>query len=220
MRAVLFVLVAGLTEAQSLKWCLEPDKVLSDCESAADILRNQASNPIDLECVQLPVGAEGTCADYLKNDVFDPFADIATVRSFNQHAAYRKYGLKAILYEDDANTYITSKTAIAIVRRADATITSLGDLEGKNACMTGYGRVTGWQFPLGNMLGSGVIPLLAATTAPNDEESVAGFFNNVCAPGSTRRMCSACKGSCSTVEVMLDDVLIPVDPYAGPSPCS
>lgn len=208
----LSILAATLSMASAqLKWCV--DNNLAACNEAAAILRAQDTNPLNVECVQPPEGAE-SCVNYLKNDVFEPFADFTRANGVNQHMSFRRHGLKAVVSEDDNGAFVSGYTAIAVVRTNDNTINQLSDLRGKNACMTAYGRTSGWQFPVGNLINSGIMEVVAARpNEPNDEESVEVFFNNVCAPGSPgQRLCSACHDTCSNGNF---PVGVPADRYEG-----
>lgn len=80
----------------------------------------------------------------------------------------------------------------------------------------GFRRTSGWNVPVGTLVEEGVMPVVNDDASITDDaESVASFFSEVCAPGSTEDgpisdgrqwdvLCSACAGDCSSD-----------DPYAG-----
>jgi len=87
---------------------------------------------------------------------------------------------------------------------------TLSSFKGRNACMTGYRRTAGWVLPMGYMFSRNIIPVMnSELNVEEDAESVATFFNRVCASGTAvdgplvgggawTPLCASCKGNCGT----------------------
>lgn len=123
---------------------------------------------------------DGNCKTAVKNND----ADLAILDSLDTYKAYNNDGLIAIAAEDEGQGNV-EYYAVAVVKKdfcADANVT-LKSLQGKNACFTGYQRTAGWVVPVGVMLNENVMPYVATNAnVQNDAESVASFFDKVCAP--------------------------------------
>jgi hypothetical protein len=102
-------LLLGIVVAQDsdgvLRWCVESEADMDSCNSAADVLTQVPLS--EFSCILLPEeagsavpvpGASATttrgCENYIKNDVFEPFADFAFGLGLAQYNAFRDYGLK------------------------------------------------------------------------------------------------------------------------------
>lgn len=100
---------------------------------------------------------------------------------------------------------------------------SLANLQGKNACFSGFQKMAGWYVPVGSMVQEADEFLKTSVPSNNvelDALLVGGFFSKVCAPGLglngpdfTSRggpalwdgLCSSCQGDCSTKDIYYGD---------------
>ncbi len=58
--------------------------------------------------------------------------------------------------------------------------------QGTRSCHTGYRRTAGWTLPVGYLVSRNIMPVISEDNEVQDDaESVASFFEDVCAPGTT-----------------------------------
>jgi ABC-type phosphate/phosphonate transport system substrate-binding protein len=142
--------------------------------------------------------------------------EFVTLDGADLYEAEKQYGVRTVVAENYGGVSGTSYFAVAVVR-ADSGITSLKDLEGKNACHTGYKKTAGWSTPVGTLIAEGVAqPVSTDAAVPNDIETMQAFFGDSCAPGSSSdaRMCGICGGNCEK-----DSATEPYYGYSGAFRC-
>ncbi|KAE8603728.1 hypothetical protein XENTR_v10014449 [Xenopus tropicalis] len=90
----------------------------------------------------------------------------------------------------------TSYYAVAVVRKNSSY--TINNLKGAKSCHTGFQRTAGWNVPIGYLIDSGRIAVVAC----NIQKAVSSFFSQSCVPGSTQAdLCQLCIGDANGTNV-------------------
>ncbi|ETE58627.1 Serotransferrin, partial [Ophiophagus hannah] len=122
--------------------------------------------------------------------------DAVVLAGKDVYVAGKAYGLVPAAAEhyadgDTMSTYY----AVAVVKRATSDVFTIHDLQQKRSCHTGYGRMAGWNIPIGLLLRKGFIQPQEC----NLLKAVSGFFSASCIPtaekeGYPANLCELCIG--------------------------
>eukprot|EP00899_Mesostigma_viride_P014739 jgi/Mesvir1/23266/Mv12880-RA.1 len=149
-------------------------------------------------------------------------ADVAQAAGNELFLAYENHGLDAVVAEDygiGAGPTLSTYFGVAVVKRSFCAANlnaSFATLQGKNSCHTGFRKNAGWTLPVGYLVSNKIASVVSNNGGVEDDaETVASFFNNVCAPGTTAegpavgglswdQLCNGCGGDCTTASKYAD----------------
>lgn len=110
-------------------------------------------------------------------------ADITVLDPRDQYYAIDTYKILPLAHETYQNGRTYEDLAVAVVKEAFCTAdVKFSDVKNKNACMTGYGKIAGWQLPIGYMAEEKMITLpngRAPSGVQPDAWAVGEYFNKV-----------------------------------------
>ncbi len=113
-------------------------------------------------------------------------ADITVLDPRDQYYAIDTFKILPLAHETYQNGRTYEDLSVAVVKQAMCTSNvKFSDIKNKNACMTGYGKIAGWQLPFGYMADEGMITLpngRAPSGVQPDAWAVGEYFNTVRAP--------------------------------------
>ncbi|KAL7991176.1 hypothetical protein Chor_012831 [Crotalus horridus] len=122
--------------------------------------------------------------------------DAVVLAGKDVYVAGKTYGLVPAAAEhyaegDTVSTYY----AVAVVKRAMSDAFTIHELQQKRSCHTGYGRMAGWNIPIGLLLRKGFIQPQECDLL----KAVSGFFSASCIPtaekeGYPANLCELCTG--------------------------
>ncbi|XP_054840150.1 melanotransferrin [Eublepharis macularius] len=172
-----------------LRWCVLSTEEIWKCSKMAIAFKNKNLKP-EIQCVSAE-SAEQCMERIQKRDI-----DAVALAGEHIYMAGKKYGLVPAAGEryaegDTKDTYF----AVAVVRREDSNAFTIHELKGKKSCHTGYGRMAGWNIPVGTLLRKGFIQPQGC----NVLQAVSAFFSASCVPVARRNdypasLCELCVG--------------------------
>lgn len=121
-----------------------------------------------------------------KNEDFTVFADIRTKEEMRAEFRYE---------------------AIILIRK-NSSINSLGDLRGKKACHTGYGRNVGYKIPLTKLQNAGIFKIdsdIHLTPVEREIKALSEFFSAACLVNFQQQLESKLKTSYSNLCALCED---------------
>eukprot|EP00210_Caulerpa_lentillifera_P001840 g1769.t1 len=216
----LAVLLLPVFEGLTVKICIpyqngESPSFREQCTNAVSL-----ANVDDLEFVCVEGGSADECISQLANGD----AHLTTLDGGDVIRANRDHGIVPLISEvtrgdvEGGDYY-----AVAVVNKdfCSGDPPTLAELRGLRSCHTGYRKSAGWRIPVGTLLAE-VEDFRVVSDyddVEDDAESVAGFFDGVCAPRVSENgpmntedgegelwdpLCTACKGDCSTYDQYYD----------------
>ncbi|XP_062854243.1 melanotransferrin [Trichomycterus rosablanca] len=176
------------SQTTTIRWCTVSSKEENKCTAMATAFSSAAIRPT-LRCVS---GTSVTdCAQKLTTNEADAFSAPAK----DIYEMGKKTAFKIATAESSADGEGTTYYSVAVVKRTNTDI-NINNLRGKKSCHTGYKRTTGWNMPIGYLIDSGKMSVMACKV----EEGVADYFIASCIPGvpdKTSSLCQLCAGDAS-----------------------
>ncbi|XP_015284559.1 PREDICTED: melanotransferrin-like [Gekko japonicus] len=174
---------------RSLRWCVLSTEEIWKCSQMATAFKDRNLKP-EIQCVS--AASPEQCMERIqKRDI-----DAVTLAGKDIYMAGKKYGLVPAAGEnytdgDTSNTYY----AVAVVSRNVSNAFTIHELKGKRSCHTGYGRMAGWNIPVGLLLRRGLIQAQGC----NILQAVSSYFSASCVPTARRdgypaSLCELCIG--------------------------
>ncbi|XP_074860042.1 melanotransferrin [Carettochelys insculpta] len=174
---------------ESLRWCIVLSEELWKCSEMAVAFKKKNLKP-DLQCVSAQTTQQ--CMEMIQKKE----SDAVSVDGADIYVAGKMYGLvpaagESYSGDDSSNMYY----AVALVKRNTSNAFSINDLKGTKSCHTGYGRMAGWNIPVGFLLKRGFI----MPTDCNIPQAVSDFFSASCVPVAKMdnypsKLCELCIG--------------------------
>ncbi|KAG8136379.1 hypothetical protein E2320_009337 [Naja naja] len=172
-----------------LRWCVLSTEEIWKCSKMATIFKSQNLKP-EIQCVSAQSPEQ--CMERIqKRDI-----DAVVLAGKDVYVAGKTYGLVPAAAEHyaDGDT-VSTYYAVAVVKRAMTDVFTIHDLQQKRSCHTGYGRMAGWNIPIGLLLRKGFIQPQEC----NILKAVSGFFSASCIPtaekeGYPANLCELCIG--------------------------
>ncbi|OCT78563.1 melanotransferrin [Xenopus laevis] len=165
-----------------VRWCTISDPENRKCNDMKAAF-GQAKITPTLSCVNGKSGID--CAHMIKNNE----ADAVTLNGGLIYQAGAKYNLRPVVGEVYDQGVGTSYYAVAVVRK-NSTYT-INNLKGAKSCHTGFERTAGWNVPIGYLIDTGRIAVVACDI----KRAVSNFFSKSCVPGSFQQgLCQLCIG--------------------------
>ncbi|XP_048397817.1 melanotransferrin [Stegostoma tigrinum] len=180
----IFNLAYGLKE---IRWCVISTLEMNKCMKMKEAFQSAKIYP-SMSCVQATSALD--CAEKIANKE----ADAVSLDGQNLYRAAKEYKLKPIIgetYDQEAGTLFY---AVAVVRKADSSIT-INNLKTLKSCHTGIYEAAGWSVPIGYLINTGKISVMGC----NIPEAVSEFFSKSCIPGAQNihfpsSLCQLCIG--------------------------
>lgn len=121
-------------------------------------------------------------------------ADAVTLSGEDIYHAGKEHNLVPSVGEFYNQDFGASYYAVAVVHKSDTSI-NINNLHQRKSCHTGYGRTAGWDVPVGYLVDTGRMSMMACQFG----DAVGEFFMNSCIPGSSiegfpAKLCSLCIG--------------------------
>uniref|UniRef100_A0A8C5RS13 Melanotransferrin n=1 Tax=Laticauda laticaudata TaxID=8630 RepID=A0A8C5RS13_LATLA len=170
-----------------LRWCVLSTEEIWKCSKMATVFKSQNLKP-EIQCVSAQSPEQ--CMERIqKRDI-----DAVVLAGKDVYVAGKAYGLVPAAAEHYADT-MSTYYAVAVVKRATSDVFTIHDLQQKRSCHTGYGRMAGWNIPIGLLLRKGFIQPQEC----NLLKAVSGFFSASCIPtaekeGYPANLCELCIG--------------------------
>ncbi|XP_026542960.1 melanotransferrin [Notechis scutatus] len=172
-----------------LRWCVLSTEEIWKCSKMATAFKSQNLKP-EIQCVSAQSPEQ--CMERIqKRDI-----DAVVLSGKDVYVAGKAYGLVPAAAEHyaDGDT-VSTYYAVAVVKRATSDVFTIHDLQQKRSCHTGYGRMAGWNIPIGLLLRKGFIQPQEC----NLLKAVSGFFSASCIPtaekeGYPANLCELCIG--------------------------
>ncbi|XP_039197494.1 melanotransferrin-like [Crotalus tigris] len=172
-----------------LRWCVFSTEEIWKCSKMAAAFKSQNLKP-EIQCVSAQSPEQ--CMERIqKRDI-----DAVVLAGKDVYVAGKTYGLVPAAAEhyaegDTVSTYY----AVAVVKRATSDAFTIHELQQKRSCHTGYGRMAGWNIPIGLLLRKGFIQPQECDLL----KAVSGFFSTSCIPtaekeGYPANLCELCIG--------------------------
>uniref|UniRef100_F6Z643 Melanotransferrin n=1 Tax=Ornithorhynchus anatinus TaxID=9258 RepID=F6Z643_ORNAN len=174
---------------EHLRWCVLSAPEIQKCGDMAVAFNKQKLKP-PIQCVSAKSSEH--CMELIKEKEIDA----VTLGGGDIYVAGKTYGLLPAAGEsysesDRSNSYY----AVAVVKKDSTNAFTINDLQGKKSCHSGYGRVSGWDIPVGVLIHRGFI-------RPKDcdiPKAVSGFFSASCVPVNNAEdypasLCELCIG--------------------------
>lgn len=151
-------------------------RYLQQCTTAMSAA-DDAARGISFTCVA--GGTPRGCMDLIE----EGNADVTVLDPRDQYYAMDTFKILPLAHETYKNGRKFEDYAVAVVKDSFCTSNvKLSSLKNKNACMTGYGKIAGWQLPIGHMAEQGMISVTG--TVPSgvqpDAYAVGEYFNKAC----------------------------------------
>lgn len=144
-------------------------------------------------------------------------AQWTTAEAIIAHEAQIDYELEVGITEVTSSGIGINYYAVAVIKSDTCTDDiDLSQLKGMDSCHTGYRKNAGWKMPVGTLISKGIMPIIDDNIdIQNDAESIANYFNDICAPGiyqggpiSTEKtgleawddLCTICKSTCNETD--------------------
>ncbi|XP_061490541.1 melanotransferrin-like, partial [Rhineura floridana] len=172
-----------------LRWCVLSTEEIWKCSAMAKAFKGKNLKP-EIQCVSAE-SPEQCMKGIQKRDI-----DVVSLAGEDIYMAGETYGLAPAAGEhyadkDTASTYY----AVAVVRRAVADAFTIYELKGKKSCHTGYGRMAGWNLPVGFLLRKGLMQPQGCSVL----KAASAFFSASCAPSAKiedypANLCELCVG--------------------------
>ncbi|KAF4079310.1 hypothetical protein AMELA_G00191730 [Ameiurus melas] len=180
LSALLFI-THSVCSQTSIRWCTISQQEMGKCSAMATAFSSVSIRPT-LRCVKATSANE--CAKKLMANEVDAFSTSAKdIYEIGKEATF-----KLAAGESSVDGEGTTYYAVAVVKRTNSQI-NINNLKGKKTCHTGIGRTVGWNMPIGFLIDSGRMSVMAC----NVTQGVADFFNASCIPGATGQAPSLCQ---------------------------
>ncbi|XP_070609988.1 melanotransferrin isoform X2 [Erythrolamprus reginae] len=174
---------------ESLRWCVLSTEEIWKCSRMATAFKSRNLKP-EIQCVSAQ--SPERCMEHIQKRSIDA----VVLAGKDVYLAGKAYGLVPAAAEHyaDGDT-VSTYYAVAVVKRATSDAFTIHDLQQKRSCHTGYGRMAGWNIPIGLLLRKGFIQLQEC----NLLKAVSGFFSASCIPtaekeGYPANLCELCAG--------------------------
>ncbi|XP_058043511.1 melanotransferrin-like [Ahaetulla prasina] len=172
-----------------LRWCVLSTEEIWKCSKMAAAFKSKNLKP-EIQCVSAQSPEQ--CMERIqKRDI-----DAVVLAGKDVYVAGKTYGLVPAAAEHyaDGDT-VSTYYAVAVVKRETSDVFSIHELQQKRSCHTGYGRMAGWNIPIGLLLRKGFIQPQEC----NLLKAVSGFFSASCIPtakkeGYPANLCELCIG--------------------------
>ncbi|XP_063162268.1 melanotransferrin [Candoia aspera] len=172
-----------------LRWCVLSTEEIWKCSKMATVFKSQNLKP-EIQCVSAQSPEQ--CMQHIQKREIDA----VVLAGKDIYVAGKTYGLVPAAAEHYADGDTTSTYyAVAVVKRATSDVFTIHELQHKRSCHTGYGRMAGWNIPIGLLLQKGFIQPQEC----NVLKAVSGFFSASCIPtteneGYPANLCELCIG--------------------------
>ncbi|XP_027003078.1 melanotransferrin [Tachysurus fulvidraco] len=184
LSALLFI-THSVCSQTSIRWCTISEQELSKCNSMSTAFKSVSIRPL-MNCVR--ANSVTDCAEKLMANEVDAFSTSAKdIYEIGKTATF-----KIAAAESSSDGEGTTYYAVAVVKKTNSHI-NINNLKGKKSCHTGIGRTVGWNMPIGYLIDSGRMSVMAC----NVTQGVAEFFNASCIPGAIGQdssLCQLCAG--------------------------
>ncbi|KAH1165012.1 hypothetical protein KIL84_022571 [Mauremys mutica] len=136
---------------ESLRWCVVHTEEIWKCSEMAIAFKKKNLKP-EIQCVSAKTTEQ--CMEMIQKKE----SDAVSVDGVDIYIAGKMYGLvpaagESYSADDNSNMYY----AVALVKRNNSNAFTINDLKGKKSCHTGYGRMAGWNIPIGVLIKRGFI---------------------------------------------------------------
>ncbi|XP_053315566.1 melanotransferrin [Spea bombifrons] len=169
-----------------IRWCTISDLEDKKCNDMK-LAFTQAQILPRMSCVR------GSSSTDCSQKVMNSQADAVTLGGDSIYRAGRQFNLKPVVGEVYDQGVGTFYYAVAVARR-NSNIT-LNSLRGARSCHTGIQRTAGWNVPIGYLIDSGRMSVMACDIP----KGVSTFFSKSCIPGANKAtypsLCELCKGN-------------------------
>uniref|UniRef100_A0A8C8S3F0 Melanotransferrin n=1 Tax=Pelusios castaneus TaxID=367368 RepID=A0A8C8S3F0_9SAUR len=174
---------------ESLRWCVVLTEEIWKCSEMAVAFKRKNLKP-KIQCVSAKT------AEHCMEMTQKKESDAVNLDGVDIYTAGKKYGLvpaagESYSADDHSNMYY----AVALVKRNTSGAFTINDLKGKKSCHTGYGRMAGWNIPVGVLIKKDII----RPTDCNIPQAVSDFFSASCVPAAKMdnypsKLCALCIG--------------------------
>ncbi|XP_072428371.1 melanotransferrin isoform X1 [Chiloscyllium punctatum] len=178
----IFNLAYGLKE---IRWCVISTLELNKCLEMKTAFESAKIHP-SMSCIQAASALD--CVKKIANKE----ADAVSLDGETLYQAAKEYKLKPIVGETYDQEVGTLFYAVAVVRKANNSIT-INNLKMLKSCHTGFHEAAGWNIPIGYLISTGKMSVMGC----NIPKAVSEFFNQSCIPGAQHispNLCQLCIG--------------------------
>ncbi|XP_072428372.1 melanotransferrin isoform X2 [Chiloscyllium punctatum] len=172
----------GLKE---IRWCVISTLELNKCLEMKTAFESAKIHP-SMSCIQAASALD--CVKKIANKE----ADAVSLDGETLYQAAKEYKLKPIVGETYDQEVGTLFYAVAVVRKANNSIT-INNLKMLKSCHTGFHEAAGWNIPIGYLISTGKMSVMGC----NIPKAVSEFFNQSCIPGAQHispNLCQLCIG--------------------------
>ncbi|XP_007896632.2 melanotransferrin [Callorhinchus milii] len=184
-----FILTLSLAYGlREIRWCTISEAEMVKCNKMKAAFQSAKIQPT-LSCI-----LHKSTKDCMEK-IATREADAVTLNGEDIYHAGKKHNLMPVVGEYYNQEFGASYYAVAVVHKSDNSI-NINNLHQKKSCHTGYGRTAGWDVPIGYLVDSGRMSMMACAFG----EAVGEFFSKSCIPGSSSmgfplNLCSLCIGN-------------------------